>query len=280
MGFGQRLRKLLGQASATADAGAAGKSAPPHAPPMTFDQVITREVLQIHFQPLVDVRNGDVFAYEGLSRSPVPFFNSPPALFDWAIDRNRVGELGRFLRQLCIEDCPDTPLFINIHPNEFDAPWLVRPDDPIYRHGEQVFLEITESVPLHYFSQCHGVLAEARSKGIRLAVDDLGAGYSNLKYISDLAPEIVKLDRQLVAGLHLEHNQRLRKLVRSIVRLCCDMGARVVAEGIEEPEELEAVMSTGVHYVQGYLLARPALPPPSVYWPDRDDVAAKIAESG
>ncbi len=61
-------------------------------------------------------------------------------------------------------------------------------------------VEITESVPIKYFSQCHWVLAEIRQKGISLAIDDLGAGFSNLKYISDLQPEIVKLDRELIVG--------------------------------------------------------------------------------
>ncbi len=259
MGLADTVRKMFQppQKSGLADA-----------PKMTFEEVLQPEILQIHFQPLVDVKTGEVFAYEGLSRSSVKYFASPPSLFRWAIAQGRVGELGRFLRQLAVDGCPNFPLFINIHPNEFDEPWLVRPDDPIFKHGEEVYLEITESVPLHFFAQCHGVLAEARSKGIYLAVDDLGAGYSNLKYISDLAPEIVKLDRQLIIDLH--KNTRLLKLVTSIVRLCRDMGARVVAEGIEETNELEAVISTGVDYVQGYLLARPALTPPDIFWPGRE----------
>jgi EAL domain-containing protein (putative c-di-GMP-specific phosphodiesterase class I) len=108
------------------------------------------------------------------------------------------------------------------------------------------------------------VLAEIRAKGVRIAVDDLGAGYSNLKYIADLAPEIVKIDRGLVAGL--SQHSRLHRLVTSIVQLCTEQGARVVAEGIETAEELRAVLATGAHFAQGYFLARPHREPPTPDW--------------
>jgi len=117
-------------------------------------------------------------------------------------------------------------------------------------------------VPLSHFSLCRSVLREVNGKGILLAVDDLGAGYSNLRYIADLAPAIVKLDRHLVSGLI--HESRLHKLVRAIVRLCADLGAEVVAEGIETESELNAVRDANVRYGQGYLFARPAPTPPPI----------------
>jgi EAL domain-containing protein (putative c-di-GMP-specific phosphodiesterase class I) len=175
-----------------------------------------------------------------------------------------MGRLGRRVRELALDACPAHPLFLNIHPSELNEGWLVRPDDPIFAHDHPVYLEITESVPLSHFALCESILREIRSKGIFLAVDDLGAGYSNLKYIADLSPEIVKLDRGLVAGVGA--SGRSFTLIRSIVRLCEDLGARVVAEGIETREELEAVMSAGVHLVQGFLLGRPAFPAPQVSW--------------
>ena len=149
---------------------------------------------------------------------------------------------------------------LNVHPAEFADPWLVRPDDPMFLHEHDVFLEITESVPLSHFDYCSTVLAEVRARGIRLAVDDLGAGYSNLKYIADLEPAIVKLDRELVTAVH-EH-KRLMRLVRALVRLCEDQGAEVVAEGIETEDEYVVARDLGVHYAQGWFVARPANPPP------------------
>jgi EAL domain-containing protein (putative c-di-GMP-specific phosphodiesterase class I) len=130
----------------------------------------------------------------------------------------------------------------------------------MFFHDDPVYLEITESVPLSHYRHCHGVLNEVRGRGISLVIDDLGAGYSNLKYIADLAPKIVKLDRQLIVNLHKV--TRLQKLVTSLVKLCEAQGARVVAEGIETLDELRAVIDTGAHYGQGFLFARPAFPAP------------------
>jgi EAL domain-containing protein (putative c-di-GMP-specific phosphodiesterase class I) len=128
-----------------------------------------------------------------------------------------------------------------------------------------VYLEITEDVPLSHFTLCQNMLSEVRGRGVHLVVDDFGAGYSNVKYIADLNPRFVKLDRMLVAGLTI--GTRMYKLVASVIQLCTDLGAKVVAEGIETETELEAVIAAGARYGQGYLLARPATPLPPVHWP-------------
>lgn len=227
-------------------------------------QVIAAKQMRVVFQPIVDLERGDVFAYEALVRSTSDHFKDPPSMFDAAVESHCCGELGRMIRHMAIQTCASQRLFLNIHPNELNEGWLVRPDDAIFQHNGNVYLEITESVPLSHFRLCRSILGEVRGKGINLVVDDLGAGYSNLKYIADLAPEVVKLDRELIAGL--TKNSRLQRLVRSIVRMCSDMGAQVVAEGIETLDELESVQGADVHFGQGYYLARPADPPPLVEW--------------
>jgi EAL domain-containing protein (putative c-di-GMP-specific phosphodiesterase class I) len=170
------------------------------------------------------------------------------------------------IRELSIANCPDHPLFLNIHPAELNEKYLVQPSDPIFQHDRDVFIEITEGVPLSHFHLCQHILREVRGRGIYLVVDDLGAGYSNLKYIADLHPRVVKLDRQLIAGL--VPGTRLFKLVSAIVVLCRELDAMVVAEGIETETELDAVIQSGAKFGQGYLLARPAFPPPDVNWPE------------
>ena len=229
------------------------------------DQVISNKELMVVFQPLVSLKDRSVFAYEALARNPSGVFANPPVMFDAAVAVGRCGELGRLVREIAVEGCTTHPIFLNIHPDEFEDGWLMQPDDPIFSNADRTFLEITESVPLKYSDICHSILREIRSHGIRLAVDDLGSGYSNLKYISDLQPEIVKLDRELISGL--TKGTRLHRLVKSIVDLSVNMGAKVVAEGIETAEELHAVIDTGAHFGQGYALARPAFPPPEAIWP-------------
>lgn len=221
---------------------------------------------QIHcaYQPIVDLRTRRTFGFESLVRCQHKDYPNALAVIEAAVAQGFMGELGRELRRMTVEQVPGYALFINLHPVEFDHGWLVRPDDATALHPHDVFLEITESVPLTHFRHCHSVLKEMRAKGLKLAVDDLGAGYSNLKYIADLAPEVVKLDRMLVANL--DRDARLRTLVGAIVDLCNKLGARVVAEGIETREELLAAMEAGAHYGQGYFLGRPHPEPKPVDW--------------
>jgi EAL domain-containing protein (putative c-di-GMP-specific phosphodiesterase class I) len=228
--------------------------------PSKIPPVLATGPIHIVYQPIVSLDTGRVFAYEALLRSEAPGFAGAESLIRDAVQAGCMGMLGRAARDLAVQGCPGAPLFLNVHPSEFDEGWLVRPDDPIFHHEQPVYLEVTESVPLSHFAQCHSVLAEVRHRGAMLAVDDLGAGYSNLKYIADLAPEVVKLDRDLVAKMRADSRQH--RLVSSLVRLCNDLGARVVAEGIETQEEAEAVRSAGAHFGQGYYFGRPASFPP------------------
>lgn len=210
--------------------------------------------LKVVYQPIVDLRTGEPFAYEALLRTSEPG-QGPLQVIGRALDSSICGELGRVIRGLAVEGCPSSRLFLNIHPSELDEGWLVRPDDPIFNHEHEVFIEVTESTQLGQNSWCVGSLEELRGKGARLAVDDFGAGFSNLIYLSDLSPDIVKLDRKLIQRLHTDG--RKQSIVRNMVHLCHELRARVVAEGIETLGELDAVASCGVDFAQGYLIGRP-----------------------
>lgn len=223
--------------------------------------VLSAGEIKVVYQPIVDIQNPRVFAYEVLVRSSSPHYSSPIELISEAIRSNCCGAVGRVVREIATQNCTDTPLFLNVHPQEFDESWLVQPDDPIFQHYPGIYLEVTESVPLSHYTLCHSVLAEIRGKGVHLAVDDLGAGFSNLKYITDLHPEIVKLDRALVTNIH--NDRRRQILVKHLVRLCVELGARVVGEGIESADELAALRDVGCHLGQGYFIARPSFPPPA-----------------
>jgi len=243
---------------------AVNTSQAPH-PAAAIRRVIDERAVHVVYQPVVEAVTGKLFAYEALVRSSSPDFDGPSSLFAAAVTHSCAGELGRLIRELALDGCQDHPLFLNIHPVELDDRWLIQVDDPVFRHDHAVFLEITEGVPLSHFRMCQAVLSELRSRGIALVVDDLGAGYSNLKYIADLQPRIVKLDRALITGL--APNTRLFRLVAGIVALCHELDALVVAEGIETTEELEAARAAGADLAQGYLLAMPAFPLPEVSMP-------------
>jgi EAL domain-containing protein (putative c-di-GMP-specific phosphodiesterase class I) len=232
----------------------------------SFEAAVKPDELEVVFQPIVSLADRRCFAVEALTRCKLPQFRNPSALFEHAVNNHYCGRLGRVVRQKTFKRCGGVPVFVNIHPAELSERWLIRPDDPIFTHDNEVFLEITESVPFSHFELCVTVLREVRRRGhIRLVIDDLGAGYSNLKRISDLCPEIVKLDMELVA--EIDTDTRQQQLVASIVRLCVNLGAEVVAEGIESVAQLEAIMNAGVHYAQGHLFGMPRYPIPEVKWP-------------
>ena len=232
-------------------------------PPGALDETLRNQRFGMVFQPIVDLKRRRIFAYEALVRPQL--HSSPPALIADAARQGKLGLLGRTLRQASIDGCPDHPLFINIHPDELLEHFLVQTDDPIFNHGKDVYLELTEAVPLQRLDLCAQMLQEIQARGVQLVVDDLGSGYSNLRYLADLKPRVVKLDRELVTGL--QPGTRRFTLVRGLVDLCSELEARVVAECIETPEELAAAIEAGCHLGQGYVLARPALPPPAMVWP-------------
>jgi EAL domain-containing protein (putative c-di-GMP-specific phosphodiesterase class I) len=215
------------------------------------------------FQPIVRFDTLEVFAYEALVRCSIEHLRSPPVLFERAMQDKCVGRLGRLIREVAIPLCSGWPVFVNVHPQEIQESWLVRPDDPIFEHDDEVFLEVTESVPMTHFQLCRDVLREVRSKpGIHLVVDDLGAGYSNFGRIAELEPAIVKIDKGLIDDI--VEQKRTRTLVTGLVRLCVELGAQVVIEGIETLEQFIACRDTGAHYAQGYLLAKPGFPLPTI----------------
>jgi len=231
-----------------------------------LERLVSADELSVVFQPIVDMTSGELFAHEALVRCSVPALKNPLVLFERALEVGCAGRLGRMIREIAVPLSAGRPLFLNVHPQELHEAWIVRPDDPIFGHDHVLYVEVTEAMPLTQHELCMSVLRELRARcQVELVVDDLGAGYSNLKRILDLQPKIVKLDRELI--INLDRNVRQQKLVAGIVRMCVDLDAMVVAEGIETNEEFIALQDTGVHYGQGYLFAKPAYPMPAVTWP-------------
>ncbi|MEM1414580.1 MAG: EAL domain-containing protein [Myxococcota bacterium] len=231
-------------------------------------RALTEYDIDVVFQPIVDLRTKKLFAVEHLVRSKADDYPHTGALLSAADEEQAMGRFGRLIRDVGFRRCPPgMASFVNVHPHELASRWLVRPDDPMHLHDGAIFIEVTESTALDYFALCRDVLQEICARtGANLVVDDLGAGHSNLLRIIDLEPKVVKLDLALVQGV--AENRRKRILMRNVVRLCEELGASVVAEGIESVDDLKAVIDQGCHFGQGYLLAKPGHPVPEVVWPE------------
>ncbi|MES1176108.1 MAG: EAL domain-containing protein [Myxococcales bacterium] len=247
---------------------------PRRASALALDRMVSPNDLSVVFQPIVNMADGELFAHEALVRCSVPAFKNPLVLFERALEVGCAGRLGRMIREIAVPLSTGRALFLNVHPQELHEAWIVRPDDPIFSHDHVLYMEVTEAMPLKQHELVMNVVRELRSRcNVELVVDDLGAGYSNLKRILDLQPKIVKLDRELI--INLDRDERQRKLVAGIVRMCVDLDAAVVAEGIETDDEFLALRDIGVHFGQGFLFARPAYPMPAVTWPPSSGIAMK-----
>ncbi|MBV9948075.1 MAG: EAL domain-containing protein [Myxococcales bacterium] len=121
---------------------------------------LTPEDMGVAFQPIVDLTNGRLFAYEALARPKVARYPNPVALFEAAEREQACGRIGRLIREIAFATCGDVPLFVNVHPQELTSRWVIQADDPIGFHTRPVYLEVTETAALEHFEVCRDVLAE------------------------------------------------------------------------------------------------------------------------
>jgi EAL domain-containing protein (putative c-di-GMP-specific phosphodiesterase class I)/putative methionine-R-sulfoxide reductase with GAF domain len=222
---------------------------------------IERMLAERHFgmrcQPIVNLDAGEVVGVEALTR-----FSPPPrrAPDKWFYEAHTVG-LGVELQLAAVEMAltlidalPREPwLAINIGPDALDAPELaalLEATDP-----GRVVLELTEHLRIEDYPKLRAALRRIRGFGARLAVDDTGAGFASLGNIVNLAPDLIKLDRQFTRGIDLDPVRRA--LAHALLSFAEDTGAQVIAEGIETADELETVHQLGIPYGQGYYIARP-----------------------
>jgi EAL domain-containing protein (putative c-di-GMP-specific phosphodiesterase class I) len=230
----------------------------------TLDHALSS--LWMAYQPIVRAATGSLFGYEALLRSEDLALPDPGAFLDAAERLGRVYDVGRAIRRKASEPMNRVPLaallFVNLHPIELTDETLTSPSAPLTAIAPRVVLEITERASLESIDDVPSRVARLRELGFRIAIDDLGAGYSGLTSVARLEPEFVKLDMSLVRDVHKSPVKR--KLVRSVTALCKDMGIMVVAEGIEVIEERDTIVELGCELLQGYLLARPGRAFPEV----------------
>lgn len=224
-----------------------------------FDRALS--TLFMVYQPVVRWSDRSVFAYEAFVATEEPALARPVDLFAAAETLNRMSDVGRAVRRSVARtlqsSVPPVRVFVNLHPRDFDDEELYSTACPLSSLADHVVLEVTERASLDATPDLPRRLAALRGLGYRLALDDLGAGYAGLTAITEVHPEIVKIDMSLVRGIAEDATKR--RLVETLAAACRDLRMLLIAEGVERPDERDALIGLGCDLFQGYLFARPAL---------------------
>jgi EAL domain-containing protein (putative c-di-GMP-specific phosphodiesterase class I)/GGDEF domain-containing protein/CBS domain-containing protein len=239
---------------------------------LRLDEIMRERSLTALFQPIVDLGDGRVGAYEGLIRGPSDSpLHSPLQLFRAAALCERSVAVEHLCRRVTLESFARLrlrgDLFLNVSPD-----CLLQPEA---RHGEtlnivhqlgidpgRVVIELTEQQPTYDYDLLREAVRHYRAMGFRIAIDDLGEGFSSLRLWSELRPEFVKIDMHFIQGC--DSDPVKRQFLRSIQEIARNAGSQVIAEGIETAAESSCAREIGIARGQGYYFARPAAVPPVV----------------
>jgi EAL domain-containing protein (putative c-di-GMP-specific phosphodiesterase class I) len=239
---------------------------------IALQRMISMNSILTFFQPIVYLDSLEVLGYEALSRGPDDSeFEGTELLFTFAESTNMLLELERLCRKNALRAAQDQHLekhlFLNSSARSFEDSHFTPGQLADYVHElglrhDGVVLEITERVAIQEWGKFKKVLREFRNYGFHIAIDDMGAGYSSLQAIAELEPDFLKFDISLVRNIH--ENLIKMGLLETLVALSDKIGAKVIAEGIEDRREYEALRELGVALGQGYYFAIPSPDFPSI----------------
>lgn len=223
--------------------------------------MLERPALQTAFQPILSLDARRVCGVEALSRFTAEPAHPPDAWFRMARQVGRGGELELLALRTALAAGTRLPehlyLAVNVSPGVLVRPELLPTLLDAGISPSRLMVEITEHETVTDYQALREARERLRAAGIRLAVDDAGAGYASFHHIVVLAPDLIKLDRVLIAGI--ERNPAQQALVASVVAYAAKAQARVVGEGVETSAELDTLTALGVEAAQGYLLGRPTV---------------------
>ena len=217
-------------------------------------KMVERAEFHTVFQPIIDLRNSRVVGLEALARFPD---RSPDIWFEDAAAAGLNEELELATLAMALKTAGQLPdglyLSVNLSPATMTSPPFLEVLDgfPL----DRLVVEVTEHAPVDDYEALDAAVAPLRAGGCRLAVDDVGAGFSSLRHILRLAPDVIKLDISLTR--HIDADPPRRALATALISFASAINASIVAEGIETQDEVDALRGLGVSYGQGYHLSRP-----------------------
>ena len=220
--------------------------------------------LAMAFQPIVDTRTGDVWAYEALVRGPdgegaAQVLAAVTPENRYAFDQQcRVAAIEQAVQAGILQT--DARLSINFLPNAVYSPvaciqLTLKTAAAVGFPPDRLIFEFTENEEMVDSDHVANIVETYRRMGFATAIDDFGAGHAGIALLSRFQTDIVKLDMVLIRDL--DKSMPRRMIIEGLVRMFDRMAITVIAEGVETLEEFECLQSIGVRYIQGYLLARP-----------------------
>lgn len=233
--------------------------------PQELQRIIDRQLISTLFQPIVDCQERSVLGYEVLSRGPSDSpLHAAPALFQAGEQCDQVISLERACLKQAGHTCNrygvSRLVFVNVSPelllpNSFSEDSLQALLTMNDLKPDQIVIELSERYPVDNSEILKARLIALKKSGFRVAIDDLGTGYSGLKRWSEIQPDFVKIDRHFIRDV--DRDLVKKEFVRSVINLCERLGCRLIAEGVETLAELTLLRSMGIHLIQGFLFGRP-----------------------
>lgn len=223
---------------------------------LVSDRIAKRDI-NILFQPIYRLADDRLINFEALSRFPGMPYRSPDL---WFADAERVG-LEADLEFLAVEEAAagllslpfGTSLSLNLSPATVLSKRFA--DTFANLPLERIILEVTEHSAIPCYTELRAAIDPLRQCGMRLAIDDVGAGYCSFRHVLDLQPDLIKLDMSLVR--HIDADPGRDALATAITQFSKAVGCEIIAEGVETLGELDTLMRVGVTKVQGYLMSKP-----------------------
>ena len=233
-----------------------------------FRRLINEELVTYHFQPIIDAKDGSVFAYEALMRVDLPTLHSPADVLRLAREENCLHEVERitFFRASSayqtLENAgkvvPSALLFVNSIASQYLTPDELSEYSARYASIlPRIVIEITEEECLD--PKALRIKQTIRGSSGAFALDDYGSGYSNERSLLELSPNYIKIDLSIIRDIDTDANKR--QIVSNTVSYAHQRGMKVVAEGLETADEVRTVLSLGVDLLQGFFLAMPQAEP-------------------
>lgn len=224
------------------------------------DMVLKEKQIYAVYQPICCLENGKVYGYEGLSRTRNPAFSNILELIAAADKENKIRELDLLMMEQVIRDFNgEEKLFVNAEGKSIEAiteyvEKMVQTAKEVGLPTENIVLELSERKK--WEQQCLFKIRElAKRDKFLLAVDDFGVGFSEISLLSELRPDIVKIDRSFIQEIHKDKQKY--EYIKTFLEFARENKMRIVCEGIEEKEELEVLKDLGSDYGQGYYLGKP-----------------------